>query len=117
MIKFCVAISSAFGRRVVEELLEAGITFDGGKKRKGSLAGKTILFTGSMRSMSRGEAIKRVVELGGKVVSSVSGKVDILVAGKDPGSKLAKAQSAGIKVLSEEEFLEILEEGGEIGYS
>ncbi|MFZ5426177.1 MAG: NAD-dependent DNA ligase LigA [Thermodesulfobacteriota bacterium] len=70
----------------------------------GPLAGKRFLFTGSLSGMTRGKAESMVEGLGGVVAGSVSKKLDYLVAGQDPGSKLDKARSLGVRVLSQEEF-------------
>ena len=71
------------------------------------LAGKTILFTGSLTKMSRKEAQERAVAAGARNISAVSKKLDILVAGEKAGSKLKKAQALGtVAVWTEEEFLE-----------
>jgi len=59
---------------------------------EGPLKGLTFVFTGTLTSMSRGDAAKLVQSLGGKVASSVSKNVDYVVVGEDPGSKLDKAQ-------------------------
>lgn len=72
------------------------------------LAGKVFLFTGSLESFSRNEAKARVKELGGQVASSLNSRVNILVAGEKPGSKKAKANELGIKIISEAEFRELL---------
>jgi len=72
------------------------------------LQGKTVLFTGSL-SMSRGEAKRLAEEAGADVVSGVSRKLDYLVVGEEPGSKLDKAHALGIRVLDEQEFLRLLE--------
>ncbi|MFN0118124.1 MAG: NAD-dependent DNA ligase LigA [Elusimicrobiota bacterium] len=71
-------------------------------------SGKTVVFTGEMKSMSRSEAEKLVRQLGGKPSGSVSAKTDFVVAGPEAGSKLTKAKSLGVKVIDEEAFLIIV---------
>jgi DNA ligase (NAD+) len=72
------------------------------------LAGKTFVITGTLASMSREEAKQKVRDLGGKVSEAVSKLTTYVVAGKEPGSKLTKAESLGVKVLTENEFLGFL---------
>ncbi len=74
----------------------------------GSLSGKTFLFTGTLSKMTRDEAETLVEENGGKNLSGVSKNLNYLVAGEKAGSKLDKANKLGIPVLSEDEFLELL---------
>ena len=72
----------------------------------GVLAGKTIIFTGTLTQMGRKEAQRIAEEMGAKNISAVSKNLDILVAGEKAGSKLKKAQALGtVKILSEEEFI------------
>ena len=72
------------------------------------LAGKTFVFTGGLADLSRDEAKAMVTARGGKVTSSVSAKTDYVVAGADPGSKLAKARELGVTILDEAALAELL---------
>ena len=71
------------------------------------LAGKTFVFTGTI-SLPRAQAEDLVKRRGGKVSSSVSKKTDYVVAGEEPGSKYDNAKKLGVKILSEEEFKELV---------
>ncbi len=72
------------------------------------VAGKTVVFTGTLTRLTRGEAKARAEALGAKVASSVSAKTDYVIAGEDAGSKLAKAREAGVTVLSEDEWISLI---------
>ena len=96
-------------RELVERLRQAGLTFTGQKREKGTrLAGKTFVLTGSLPNYSRDEAKRMIEDAGGKVTSAVSKKTDFVVAGAEPGSKLDKARELGVAVLGEEELLQLL---------
>lgn len=96
-------------RRLIARLLAHGVV---GKvpRRAGGLAlrGKTFVFTGGLSGLTRDEATEMVTALGGRVSSSVSGRTDFVVAGAEPGSKLEKARSLGVRILSEEEFRKLV---------
>jgi DNA ligase (NAD+) len=100
-------------QRNIERMIEeAGVTFATEKAMaEEPLAGKTIVLTGALESMTRAEVKARIEAMGGNVSSSVSRKTTYVVAGKDPGSKLDKAKELGITVLDEEEFAELLSQG------
>ena len=79
------------------------------KKKGGVFEGKTFVLTGTLPTMTRSEASKLIEQNGGKTSSSVSKKTSYVLAGEEAGSKLTKAQSLGIEILSEEEFLKMLQ--------
>ncbi|MEW6026695.1 MAG: NAD-dependent DNA ligase LigA [Planctomycetota bacterium] len=95
---------------VIRKLKEADINpQSGGKKKGGKLEGKVFVFTGEMAKYSRAEAKQIVEELGAKTSENVSKKVDYLVVGANPGSKLQQAQKLGVKIINDEEgFIELL---------
>jgi DNA ligase (NAD+) len=71
------------------------------------LAGKTVVFTGSLTRMSRAEAKARAEQLGAKVAGSVSKKTDLVVVGADAGSKAKKAAELGVETMDEDSWLEM----------
>jgi DNA ligase (NAD+) len=100
--------------RVIEKLKAAGLNFKEyelvGNDSDKLLNGLSFVLTGTLREYSRNEAKNIIETLGGKVLSAVSGRVDYVVAGELPGSKLNKAKKLGIKILNEDEFLAMLKD-------
>lgn len=95
----------------IKKLEKNGVVVESEKAivKNGKLKGLNFVLTGSLLGMSRQIAKEKVLALGGKVSGSVSKNTSYVVAGEDPGSKLKTAQRLGIKVLSEEEFLAMIE--------
>ena len=97
---------------LIASLKQAGVNMASQAQLAGDrLAGKTFVLTGTLQHFSRAEAGARIEALGGKVSSSVSKKTSYVVAGEEAGSKLDKANTLGITVLSETEFLQMLSDG------
>lgn len=97
-------------RAVISRLREYGVHPAAVAKTVGGrLSGRSFVFTGTLTRFSRDHARKLVEDQGGNVVGSVSKKTDYVVAGDEAGSKLSKARDLGITVLSEEDFLQLLE--------
>jgi DNA ligase (NAD+) len=95
----------------VKRLRELGVRWQKGAPappREGPLVAKTFVLTGTLAHMTRDEARSRIEAAGGRVAGSVSKNTDYLVAGDEPGSKLAKAQQLGIRVLDESDFEALL---------
>ena len=96
-------------RDVITKLIEAGVHWPKVKKAaRQPLAGKTYVLTGTLSGMTRDEARAKLQALGAKVSGSVSKKTTAVIAGEKAGSKLAKAESLGVPVLSEDEFLKLI---------
>ena len=97
-------------RQVVVALKAAGVDPQPLEKQETSspVAGKTVVFTGSLEQMTRQEAKAKAESLGAKVAGSVSKKTDYVVAGEDSGSKLKAARELGVTVLTEGEWLELI---------
>jgi DNA ligase (NAD+) len=104
-----------YGERNLEMILELQSILDirdyqdSLESNSSKIYGKTIMFTGTLDGMSRSEAKARAEENGAKILGSVSSKLDILVAGRDGGSKLKKAQELGAKIIGEKEWNKLLE--------
>lgn len=108
-------LSSDAGKRTVAQLTELGLNMgepvpedaDGGGEKK--LEGKTVVVTGTLVRFKRTEIKELIQEHGGRASGSVSKKTDFVVAGEAAGSKLTKAQELGIEVLTEDEFVTMIE--------
>lgn len=106
--------SNEDARAVIERLAEVGVnmTYKGKKVEvtvgDNPFAGKTIVLTGKLEQLTRNEAKAKIEELGGIVTGSVSKKTDLVIAGTDAGSKLAKAEQLGIEVWNEDSLIEQL---------
>jgi DNA ligase (NAD+) len=117
--KIAVAVTTYFSNpennRLIDDLLGLGVTVEDAQTRprpvqSGFWPGKTVVFTGGLFSMSRQEAGEKATAKGARVAESVSRKTDLVVAGADPGSKLAKAEKLGIRIMDEDEFISMLNE-------
>jgi DNA ligase (NAD+) len=107
------AAAAYFGEahnRGIVQALKAELTIQDAERPKTDtpVAGKTVVFTGSLERMTRDEAKARAESLGAKVASSVSKKTDIVVAGPGAGSKLKTAAELGLRVLTEQEWLDLI---------
>lgn len=96
-------------RKTISRMLDAGVVIEYKKEGRKPLLGLTFVFTGALKNMGREEARKLVESLGGKTVSSVSKKIDYVVLGEEAGSKVDKARSLDLKIISEEEFLSLIQ--------
>ncbi len=106
--------NSDFGCKLVADLqssgLNMGVPVSKTEKTIGVLDGKTVVVTGTLSQFTRDEAKELIRKHGGKASGSVSAKTSYLLAGEKAGSKLTKAQDLGVSVLTETEFLELLNE-------
>ena len=102
-------------RKVFAGLASVGVSLSGNAadvREIAAVAGKTFVLTGTLPTLNRTEATKRIKAAGGKVSGSVSKKTGFVVAGDDPGSKLDKAQSLGVEVIDEAALLALLGDAG-----
>lgn len=96
-------------RVLVDELKSRGVKTTYEVQKRGNIfEGMTFVLTGTLPTMKRDEASRLIEENGGKVSSSVSAKTSMVLSGEDAGSKLTKAQSLGVRIISEEELLSML---------
>lgn len=97
-------------QHLIRRLREAGVDFTSHEEKKDSrFAGLTFVLTGSLQRFTRDEASEIIESFGGKVSSSVSKKTSYVVAGENAGSKLTKAEALGLRILSEEEFVDMIQ--------
>lgn len=98
-------------RALVERLRQAGVTMEEEQKNNhGPLSGQTFLLTGRLSQMTRSAVEEAIVSLGGSIASGVSKSLNHLIVGEDAGSKLAKAQKAGVPIHDEQWILDLLEQ-------
>jgi DNA ligase (NAD+) len=97
-------------RKLVNDLLKEieVLDFEGPRASGSKIAGKTVVFTGSLATMTRSEAKGRAEALGANVAGSVSKKTDYVVIGEDAGSKADKAKALGVTVLTEQQWLQLI---------
>ena len=98
-------------QQAIQDLLDAGLTLEAPSEgmEQGALTGQRFVFTGSLSTMTRSQTGERVKLLGGIVASSVSKTTDFVVLGENAGSKADKARELGVRLLTEDEFLQLLE--------
>jgi DNA ligase (NAD+) len=104
-------VAQPSNRKLIAELKDLGLKMAAPLTSAGApgpLSGKTFVLTGTLNTMSREQATEAIQSLGGKVTGSVSKKTDHVVAGADPGTKLAKAEALGISVLDEAAFRKLV---------
>ncbi|SFF96889.1 DNA ligase (NAD+) [Desulfotomaculum arcticum] len=97
-------------RRLIERLAQSGVNVAAEKKEslgQSAFSGKTVVLTGTLSSLTRDEAKEIIENQGGKVASSVSKKTGYVIVGENPGSKYDKAVKLGVKIIGEQEFLEL----------
>ena len=82
--------------------------FEGIENTNSEIFGKTVVFTGTLTSLTRNEAKSKALAFGAKVAGSVSANTDFVIAGENAGSKLSKAQELGVKIISEDDFIKII---------
>jgi len=102
-------LNDSRNRALVERLRDAGLKMEREERavKRGPLLGKSFIITGKLETMPRSAAEKWIEERGGTVLPSVSKKLDYLVLGEDPGSKLARAQKLGVPTITEKKLFEM----------
>jgi len=95
-------------QKLIDDLIRVGVKILVPERVGRKLAGETFIITGTLETMSRSEAEKKIRLLGGHPGSSLSKQTNYLVAGKTPGSKLERAKELGVKIIDEKEFLDLI---------
>jgi DNA ligase (NAD+) len=93
---------------LINKLIENGVNIYHEKVKKGTLSGKTFVLTGTLPTLSREDAKKKIIENGGSVSSGVSSKTSYVLAGENPGSKYTDAQKLKVSIISESDFLKMI---------
>jgi DNA ligase (NAD+) len=104
-------LHSPYGEQTIDDLASLGVRMEATEQTEGTsekLAGKTFVVTGTLVHYTRDEIERLIAQHGGRASSSVSKKTDYLIAGAEAGSKLAKAEQLGVKVITEDEFRELI---------
>jgi len=100
-------------RRVIDLCRRRGVHVIGAAvSHTGPLAGKTVVFTGALKSMTREQAEERARTSGARIARSVSARTDLVVAGSDPGTKSANARAIGVRVVDERQFQQLIQARG-----
>ena len=96
-------------KELIKSLSDAGVNMeDNSEIQDNRFENKTFVLTGTLKSFKRSEASEIIERFGGKTSSSVSKKTDYVLAGEEAGSKLDKANALGVRVITEEEFTEMI---------
>jgi len=96
-------------KELLKKLLASGIVIEQNKRISQKLKGQIFVFTGSLENLSRDQAKEKVRLMGGEIALSVSQETDFVVAGSEPGSKYDQAKKLGVKIISEKEFLKMID--------
>ena len=101
---------NAANLKMIHDLLQEGVKINFLQPAKpGPWVGKRFVLTGTLKNFSRDKAVEQIRKRGGEVLNSISRKVDFLICGEKPGSKLQKAQQEGVKIINESHFLKMLD--------
>ena len=92
----------------IKTLIERGVTISTKEVASGPLEGKKVVLTGSLPHLKRSQAKELIEKNGGESFDSISKSINLVIAGEDAGSKLAKAQKLGIEIIDEAKFLELI---------